>query len=81
MKPYDINQKKIKQVFSLDISQCKFYPPLPSVGTNDIYNLQNAASFKFSETDKEYWHNALSTKFEINLDEKTNDQCKKTLPH
>jgi hypothetical protein len=71
------SEKKIKRILNLDTSQCKFYPALPSVGTKNIYNLQNSTSFKFSDMDKEYWHNAISTKFEINLDEKTNYQCKK----
>lgn len=70
--------KNLKKIFGQDTSNCKFDPSVPSIGVEDIFNIHGRGTFSFSKQDKEYWRSALSSKFEIDLDENVNMLCEKS---
>lgn len=70
--------KNLKKIFGQDTSNCKFDPSVPTIGVEDIFNIHAENTFSFSEKDKEYWHEALSSKFEIDLDKNTKSLCEKS---
>jgi putative glycosyltransferase (TIGR04372 family) len=72
------SEKKLKQAFGLDVSKCKYDPSVPSFGVENLFNLHAQKEFSFSEEDKAYWRETLTSTFEIGFDEKTNALCKKS---
>lgn len=59
--------KLLNNVTGKTLFPCNFHPTVPSSGSKDLFNIHSQKSFSFSEEDKTYWHDALSTTFKIEL--------------